>query len=145
MENNLSGDRVVTLLTLTHQQSVFGFGRSGTKAIGLDWHPGHKGRPIGLSIDKKSCLVPVIFSDFSCISFMSLLQVQFGPTKLTHGWLSKVVFNVQVISLRALVMIARGYRCAGKCLPILMRIMEQTSWNKGLIVTQPSAIIFGRR
>jgi hypothetical protein len=109
---------VVTLLTLTHQQSVFGFGRSGTKAIGLDWRPGLKGRPIGLSIDKKSCLALVIFSDFSCISFMSLLQVQFLPTKLTNGRLSKIVPNVQVISLKALVMTARGYRCAGKCLPI---------------------------
>jgi hypothetical protein len=47
MENNLSGDRVVTLLTLTHQQSVFGFGRSRTKAIGLDWHPGAYGEADG--------------------------------------------------------------------------------------------------
>jgi hypothetical protein len=43
MENNLSGDRVVTLLTLTHQQSIFRFGRSGTKSHRLDWHPGLKG------------------------------------------------------------------------------------------------------
>jgi hypothetical protein len=47
MENNLSGDRVVTLLTLTHQQSIFGFGRSGTKPSGWTGIQGVSGGRLG--------------------------------------------------------------------------------------------------
>jgi hypothetical protein len=47
MENNLSGDRVVTLLTLTHQQSVFGFGRSQTKPSGWTSIHGFRGGQLG--------------------------------------------------------------------------------------------------
>jgi hypothetical protein len=47
MENDLSGDGVVTLLTLTHQQAILDLAGVEQKAIGLDWHPGLRGGRLG--------------------------------------------------------------------------------------------------